>query len=239
MKPNKKQMKTSLYSFDLWNTLIKPNPQFGIERARYIIKELGFPYTPEEIIVNHFKKGSILFNKINETRGVHTDAEIALAYVLHGLDANINKKTIKDLQEKQEELFLEYPPLPYDENTISTLKTIKKKFAICLISNTGFIRGKVLKQAIKKIGFPNFDWMLFSDELGISKPNEKIFILAENKAYEKDSIRLRKDTIIFHIGDNEKADVAGANAIERWKGFQINTNNKTILDVLNLQKEII
>lgn len=240
-----------MYSFDLWNTLIKPNPEFGIARAKFIQKE-WFNNTPEEVIVKEFRKASILFNKINEITGIHTDAKTMIGYVLQKLDGelkDINQDTIEDIEFKQKELFLKHPPLLYDENTLPTIKKIKRNAYIGIISNTGFIGGNTLRDALIKLTFPKFNFMIFSDEVKISKPNQDIFKIANKKYiptllhtwfYQNPTLsQLAKGTspILYHIGDNEIADIQGANAVPGWEGFQINSNERTILDVLKLHKE--
>lgn len=246
MENKQSKIKTRIYSFDLWNTLIKPNPEFGIARAKFIQKE-WFNNTPEEEIVKEFRKASILFNKINEITGMHTDAKIMIGYVLHKLDGelkDISSETIEEISCKQNELFLKHPPLIYDENTLSTIKKIKRNAYIGIISNTGFIGGHTLRDVLIKLKFPEFRFMIFSDEVKISKPNPEIFKKALGViSWAYDIYQCYRhnypDPFICHIGDNEIADIQGANAVPGWEGFQINSNERTILDVLNLQKEII
>ncbi len=75
-----------------------------------------------------------------------------------------------------------------------------------------------------------FDFQLYSDEEGLSKPNKQLFglMLGKIAAVRQDSgkkaIGLKE---IIHIGDNEKADIGGANAIG-ISSLLINSNGKGI-----------
>jgi FMN phosphatase YigB (HAD superfamily) len=75
---------------------------------------------------------------------------------------------------------------------------------IGLICNTGRTPGFGLRRFLDRAGIAKcFDIMLFSDEIGIRKPNPEIFL----KAAETMSV---KPCEIVHVGDNLKSDVYGA-----------------------------
>jgi putative hydrolase of the HAD superfamily len=100
--------------------------------------------------------------------------------------------------------FYELPPA-LNSDTLPLLRWLKNHgIKIGIISNTGRTPGFVLRDFLEKRGMAGFfDAMIFSDEVGVRKPNPKIFhLLAE---------RVETDTIeIIHIGDSLRSDVWGA-----------------------------
>lgn len=80
----------------------------------------------------------------------------------------------------------------------------KRGMHIGLICNTGLTSGITLREFLANEGVAEyFDRMIFSEEIGIRKPDPRIFRLAARRM----SVRPRG---IVHIGDNLKADVWGA-----------------------------
>jgi len=75
-----------------------------------------------------------------------------------------------------------------------------------IICNTGLTPGVELQRFLSKVGVAEyFDMMIFSNEVGIRKPDRRIFRLAVQA--------LRADPQeIVHIGDNLRIDVWGAKA---------------------------
>jgi HAD superfamily hydrolase (TIGR01549 family) len=76
--------------------------------------------------------------------------------------------------------------------------------SVGLICNTGFTPGVALRKFLEKEGVAEFfNVMLFSDELGIRKPDAKIFQSAAQQLGSDPSE-------IVHVGDNLRLDVWGA-----------------------------
>jgi FMN phosphatase YigB (HAD superfamily) len=75
---------------------------------------------------------------------------------------------------------------------------------IGLICNTGITPGNALRRVLEDGGLAGyFHTMIFSNEVGIRKPDPEIFHLAADRLGVKASQ-------IVHVGDNLKADVWGA-----------------------------
>ena len=84
------------------------------------------------------------------------------------------------------------------------LEKLSKKYKLGLISDTGQTSGRILREILKKDGI--YDYFLvhsFSDEMGVSKPNKKIFEMTLKKLCS-----LPANTV--HIGDNIATDICGA-----------------------------
>jgi putative hydrolase of the HAD superfamily len=97
-------------------------------------------------------------------------------------------------------------PVPID----GALKAVESAAAcvpIGLISDTGVSPGRSLKVLMDRYGFtPHFTALVFSDEVGVSKPRPQMFkAAAEGLGVQPDEL--------LHIGDLEPTDIAGAHAM--------------------------
>ena len=87
------------------------------------------------------------------------------------------------------------------DGTIEVLTYLKKKYSLHIITN-GF--SEIQTNKIEKSGIRNFfTELITSDEVGLKKPNPKVFEYALKKAGAK-----IKESIM--IGDNIEADIEGA-----------------------------
>jgi len=226
------------YSFDLWLTLIKSNPLFKTERTRIFHERFNPFRKPIEEVAFIFRQVDLMVNAINEKTGKNIDADEMYLMVINMISNFSNDFRSVDLgsiYDEMEELLFKYLPEIYSDETISTLQHLKKnQFCTCnILSNTGFIRGKTLREVLKRLGlFDFFDFHIYSDEVGMSKPNTELFKLMLNKVSELGKNCAPSD--IVHIGDNDIADVKGAE-IAGITGILINSNNRSINTLLCAQ----
>lgn len=203
--------KFSHISFDLWLTLIKSNPGFKEKRNR-LLKDY-FELKKDIITVNQtVRKFDLLFNTINETTGGQIGVQEMWMIILHDLQCDnihITKENLQGFIDKAAKIFFEYPPVLMDENTKNLFDFLTKKdITLSLLSNTGFIGGKMLRRLIQQLNLDGyFSFQLYSDEMGFSKPNKQIF----GQVYT-DVLKIKDihKNLILHIGDNKNADVKGA-----------------------------
>ena len=100
--------------------------------------------------------------------------------------------------------FFELPP-HLNPETSELLRWLKKRDKrIGLISNVGMTPGFALRRFLggQRVG-RYFDSMIFSDEVGLRKPNPAIFHLASHR------LGARPDEVV-HIGDDLRSDIWGA-----------------------------
>lgn len=112
-------------------------------------------------------------------------------------------------------------------DVLTTLNTLRKDYRLGLISNgNGYP---------EKCGLPEFfSFVIFSQDVGIKKPNPEIFSMACKKANCSNSE-------LLHIGDSLESDVQGANAagvLSVWLNRDRSTNNSTIKPVFEIQSLI-
>ena len=203
------------YSFDLWLTLIKSNPLFKPARIEYFFENYNFSKKNTIEIKKIFRKVDLMCNLINEKVGKNVDAMemyLMVLYILDSKDHGIDSIEIAKLYQNMEDLVLKNTPILLNQNIRPTLIKIRDQGAtISLLSNTGFIKGTTLRKVLTKLKILDlFDFVIFSDEIDMSKPNNEIYKLLFDKVkLLKRSNSIKKDKIV-HIGDNYTADYLGA-----------------------------
>ncbi len=224
------------FSFDLWLTLIRSNPNFKKKRAAYFHQHFNYNNCTLEQVEQTFRQVDVMCNLINEKTGKNIDADEMYLMVLSMMnngDANVWQINVEGLYADMEALLFENLPIPYADYTIETLSYIKQNTnaTIGILSNTGFIKGVTLRRVLNQIGIDRYiDMQLYSDEAGMSKPNTAFFkmMLEQLKDHHDQIIPDR----IIHIGDNPIADVGGANAVGIHSRL-INSNNIYLTDIVN------
>ncbi|MSP78323.1 MAG: HAD family hydrolase [Dehalococcoidia bacterium] len=88
---------------------------------------------------------------------------------------------------------------------LDVVRTLKSDgYALALISNTGATPGSTLRNLLAESGILKYlDPLIFSDEVGLSKPSRRIFQLT------LDRLGLQPPEAV-HVGDHPKMDILGA-----------------------------
>ena len=199
------------FSFDLWLTLIRSNPEFKYKRDCMFRDFFDIDETIETVskVIRYY---DVLSNKISEKTGQHIKYDTIYYHILSSLKVNldvIEEKKMLDYYLEVEHLFLQNKPILIVPNIIELLSKIKNQGkTINIASNTAFIEGRTLCRLIDYFELSDFfSFQLYSDELKISKPNTLFFENIYNKALKIQPIE-KKDVV--HIGDNKFADYEGA-----------------------------
>jgi putative hydrolase of the HAD superfamily len=226
------------YSFDLWLTLIKSNPEFKIQRTKIFHRDFNPSNKSIDEVARIFRQVDLMCNAVNENTGKNIDSDEMYLMVISLI--NDNRLNIKDidtgkLYKDMETLLFNYLPVPYSPVTIEVLDHLKKKRGgtFSLLSNTGFIKGLTLKKVLTELKIDQyFDFQLYSDEAGMSKPNPAFFeLMLQNIKRVNHPKQINLNNII-HVGDNPVTDVEGANAAG-IKSMLINSNNQDITSLKN------
>ncbi len=219
-------------SLDLWLTLIRSNPLFKPARARLAIEHFGIAASEEETL-QRFQRFDRLFNTINEATGRNLSVHEMLYVILDDLGVKVEALSIEAIEAfytSSEALFFEHHPQLLDAAIPNTLRGLREQgFTISLLSNTAFILGRTLRKLMPVLGLEGcFDFQLYSDETGRSKPSPDVYELLYRRASE---LRPLQKGEILHVGDNRIADYDGARKV----GFQaalLNSEQQTITDLL-------
>lgn len=226
------------YSFDLWLTLIKSNPEFKIQRARFFQQNFNNTNRSVDDVAATFRQVDLMCNAVNEKTGKNIDADemyLMVISLINGARLNIDDIDYPALHAQMEDLLFKYPPVAYSDVTIDTLQHLKLKSGatFSLLSNTGYITGKTLRKVLALYGLDNyFDFQLYSDEAGMSKPNPEFFKAMLNNIDICNGGRDLPLKSIIHIGDNPKNDVKPADEMG-ISSLLINSNQNTILSLIS------
>lgn len=218
-------------SFDLWLTLIKSNPVFKQKRDELLKSYFQIPH-PVEAVTARIRMWDLRFNAINEASGKNIDADEMVLIILSDLDVDVKKITsamMEDYYDTMEILFMQFHPVLYEEKLLQYLKQlIDKGMTLSLLSNTGFIKGLTLKKLLDKLEIaPLLKFQVYSDEIAFSKPSKEAY------RHVFDNIKLFNTLdagSILHIGDNENADLRGAQ-LQGMQSALINSNHISLLSL--------
>lgn len=199
------------FSFDLWLTLIKSNPEFKSKRNQ-LFKDFFEINCSIEKVTEVVRYYDVLCNTINEKTGSNIDTFEIYNLILSALNIDVNTIEIQILNQFYKEtelLFLEYKPvLIYPEIGKLFAEITQQQKTINVLSNTGFIKGKTLRKLLLHYELDTcFSFQIYSDQAGLSKPNPALFELVYGEIKSLKSIEKKE---ILHIGDNIRADYNGA-----------------------------
>ncbi|NIJ55189.1 HAD family hydrolase [Dyadobacter arcticus] len=167
------------YSFDLWHTLIKPNPDFKKERTRFFYENLNYGAKSLEEIEMIFREVDVMCNAINEKTGRTINADQMYLMVISSMNNHcypVNKVDLDWLFEEMDALLFRHMPLLYSLKTFDLLNQLKEaeNTTMSIVGNTGFNRGNTLRTVLNILGISKFfDVQFYSDETGMSKPNPR------------------------------------------------------------------
>ncbi|PJJ83210.1 HAD family hydrolase [Mucilaginibacter auburnensis] len=223
-------------SFDLWLTLIRSNPDFKKKRAAHFHQHFNYNNCTLEQVEHAFRQVDVMCNLINEKTGKNIDADemyLMVLSMMNNANAKVWQINVNALYADMEALLFQNLPLPYSAETLNALAYLKQNTnaTIGILSNTGFIKGVTLRKVLNQIGIDRYiDVQLYSDEVGMSKPNTGFFkmMLEQLKQHH---IQVDLDRII-HIGDNPIADVGGANTVG-IRSQLINSNHIYLTDIID------
>ena len=177
-----------------------------------MIEYFGITLDPS-VVDESYNKFDKLFNNINEITGGNLDAKELWLIFLAEMNVDVQLLNLDSLQafnEKTEKLFFEFHPTLIDEHTPQLFeRLVNEGHTISLLCNTAFTESPFLKKLLIQLGIDQyFSFKLFSDEMGYSKPNIKVY---EKLFEEAQKLKPLSKKDILHVGDNPRADLWGAN----------------------------
>lgn len=191
------------FSFDLWNTLIVSNPAFKGEQVRLFA---DFLQSSPDVLAPQLAYLDKDLDKKAEKKGVQTNFAERLRLLAIKLACPLpTEDELRLLEDEQERIFLANLPTLSEPNVCDLLQHLHEAGKLLfLVSNTGFIAGKTLQRAMQMLDIDAY-WQarLFSDEIGYSKPDKRIF----EPLFEFENLLPEE---ILHIGDNFLTDYYGA-----------------------------
>ncbi len=205
-------------SFDLWDTVFiddsdEPKraaaglPPKGIQR-RHLVQQFLERHDPtsRELIDRCYDTTDAAFREVWYGQNVTWPVRVRLGVLLQGLGRKLPEKEFAELVRLHEDMELEVKPdlLP---GIGEALESIKGKYKLAVISDAIFSPGRALRELLRHYGLLHyFDYFVFSDEVGYSKPDPRAFhAVAKNTGCTLEEI--------VHLGDREAKDIAGPHAV--------------------------
>lgn len=219
-------------SFDLWNTIIRSNPNYTSAANEVWMEHLGIKNLlggddPE--IYSIFLNSMIMtcnsyYNTISEVTGKHNTFKERLIYlytatgIIPTVDF-INTKS-KSIYNSLEQVFLDNPSSLFDENTMDVLLELRDRgITTNIVSNVGFIKSQTLNKNLEILGVEDlFNFKIYTDQF----PIHNIFQGVINKSgYTPDKI--------IHVGSdrltNIKCEDVGIDFLQINLGEHYNITN--------------
>jgi len=193
-------------SFDFWNTLYGngDEPKRHNLRVEYFYKSVSKYIKIDLNSIEKVFQASMEFFIYEWQNNFRTPtASERILYMANLLSVKLKSNDIDEISEYFGNLIFSVPP----QNTPLNL-TIVKEFAqnypLGIISDTGYISGKHIREFLKNEGLLScFNSLVFSDEQKYCKPHHSVFL----KTSKKLNIPCSR---LIHIGDLELTDIRGA-----------------------------
>ncbi|NIA29324.1 MAG: HAD-IA family hydrolase [Actinobacteria bacterium] len=210
--------KIKAITFDLWDTVFiddsdepkrkaadrHPKP---VER-RQLVKEFLDRHVPvsREIVNAVYDTVDAAFKKVWHDQHFTWRVADRLAIILQGLGRTLPENEFNELVRLHEEMELEFRP-DFVPGVHDAIKTLHQHYKLGVISDAIFSPGRALRILLRDEGLLDyFDIFVFSDEIGCSKPEERIF----RAAFDRFNIEPQE---LVHLGDREHNDIKGAHRI--------------------------
>ncbi len=193
-------------SFDVWNTLVKPNPSFAIARNQMISDMLGVSVG---FVKEQYTETKRHLDALAYQHGLGCYTQQAWQQLIEKLslwvDNDVSKnwdsrQLVVDMKYNMVGLFLDHSPI-VDEATIKAVRDLHNAgITMNIASNSNFVPGCSMRLFLDTVfGTPDkFKFFVFSDESGVAKPSFQFF--------QRVRSQISSDTGIIHVGDDDKYD---------------------------------
>uniref|UniRef100_A0A7C3J5H3 HAD family hydrolase n=1 Tax=candidate division WOR-3 bacterium TaxID=2052148 RepID=A0A7C3J5H3_UNCW3 len=196
-------------SFDLWNTILSGKDSKNFKEFRFInlqkiFSKYGYDLKKDDYYSSIDKTWDIFFNgEWLEKKYTPTTSSSVRTFLSYLSFENYPENFFHELVDFMESSFT-HSEVSFIESMDVLIKRLSQDYKLVLISDTGFTPGKYLREVLKKVGiFEHFSLFIFSDEMGVSKPDRRIFeFVLKYFGCEPSEV--------VHIGDIPATDVKGA-----------------------------
>jgi len=197
-------------SLDLWGTILDDNQApadtilHGERRQNFLQKELqrqGYEIEPEQMRAAY----KLVWKYFDDlwAKQIAFGAAGGLREMLRYLNADLPKESFEPVLRYFEEAHQNLQPL---NGALEAVQKLAEKYPLALISDTAWTPGRVLRQIFAQYEILDcFKILIFSGEVGKTKPHSEMFRLA------LDGLGAQPQECL-HIGDLQHTDIAGAKA---------------------------
>jgi putative hydrolase of the HAD superfamily len=200
----------SAVTFDCWNTLLREEDWHEAHQRRtealfHAARETGARVEPERAAAA-FDRAWQRHIELWE-QGTASGAREVAGWAMHELGALGHGATFELLVAHFEHASHSSRVVPL-EGAVETVERLARAGVPCaLVCDTGLTPGRVVREHLARLGLiPGLRAQLFSDEVGVPKPNPRIFHAALG------ALGVRAAGAV-HVGDLRRTDVAGARGV--------------------------
>ncbi len=221
------------FSFDAWNTLMSANKSFA--RQRSVAIATAFNCGNYGSSADKYSTVKKILDTLAELEGFGAPVQTAWTLLRKIFrDAPQDQETLDVVMSEVFELFAENTPHVPQEVVVQLHRLKDAGKTVSILSNTNFIPGSVLMESVfdKQFGKDFFDFALFSDAHGLSKPNPLFFHLADE--HIKEIYGVVDHSKIMHVGDNPICDVRGARD-HGWLALHVTSPIDTAFQLMDIK----
>jgi putative hydrolase of the HAD superfamily len=195
-------------SFDLWGTLVRPNPVFNHKRTEFLYSALdckarGVAY---DYFAQTLQKVKGRTERQSELTGLHISFAARIQALCDELGlVTPDETTLKKWQHHHSKLLRTYPAILIHPDIPALFTQIAASGRqIAIVSNSGLVTADDSRYLLDIYALKVYiRYLVFSDELGLAKPNSRLFAKIVD-------ITDCDPATILHIGDSKAADFEGA-----------------------------
>ena len=197
-------------TFDCWNTLLVEEDWAEAHRRRadallHAARESGARVEPEAAAAAFDRAWQRHVDLWVE--GVASGARQVAGWAMHELGALDHGPTFELLVAHLEHASHSSRVVPVAGAVETVERLVAAGVKCALICDTGLTPGRVVREHLARLGMiPGLAAQLFSDEVGVPKPNPRIFHAALGALAVAPAAS-------FHVGDLRRTDVAGARGV--------------------------
>ena len=209
-------------TFDYWNTLFvdvhgKAREQRRVAVLRAELALLGLD-PPQSAVDDALRAGFDFFERVWVREHRTPLCAETVDRILAALGARLPESSRERIVDEFEQMLLELPPDPMP-GAVYALPQLAERYRLAVICDTGFSPGSVLRPLLERHGMlAHFEYLFFSDEHGISKPDVRVF------THTLAQLGVRAPEAA-HVGDIQRTDIAGAQAAGMAAVHFVGANN--------------
>lgn len=185
-------------SLDFWNTLVTANPAYGAARDAFLAQHFNLPDVKVREVYRRLKDNA---DAAAELEGIGLNSADTYEQFMTAMGRP--GQDWFGVRRGLERLFYEHPPLVPEATVVALRRLQVAGIGLSIGSNTNFVRGAVLDDAILSRWGVIWDFQVFSDQIGCSKPHDHFWRVVTERAIAHTGAA--PDNIL-HIGDNKICD---------------------------------
>lgn len=212
-------------SFDVWGTILQSNPNNNTNRAIYLKEHFQLD-SPLSDIQKIIKDNGKSINELQESTGIQVGRSEIFERLLRKFDLNLTADNCLLVDSIFQQSFLDNPPELIEAGYADSIASLSSSHNLSILSNTVYVKGENIQKVLDRyLGEGLFDFTLYSDQLGYSKPHENVYhtLIAQSGV---------ASTEIVHVGDSVLCDINGPE-MHGINTSQVHSNGKSLTSVID------